>query len=90
MNRQFHNKGQSLTITDKQAGVDKLFDGSKIYYWSHINLEEKSHKMSFKALSVKLQQSKKTDREGMAQCAPPSHFLEQIGLMLYADYNRKL
>ena len=26
MNRDFHNKRQSLTVTHKQAGVDKLFD----------------------------------------------------------------
>ena len=26
MNRQFHNKRFSMTVTDKQAGVGKLFD----------------------------------------------------------------
>ena len=32
MNRQFHNKQESLTVTDKQAGVGKLFDLSKKIY----------------------------------------------------------
>ena len=36
MNRQFHNKRPSLMVTDKQAGVGKLFDGSKKFYWSHV------------------------------------------------------
>ena len=35
MIRQFHNKLQSLTVTDKQAGVGKLLDWSKNFYWSH-------------------------------------------------------
>ena len=29
MNRQFHKKRQSLMVTDKQAGVGKLFGKSK-------------------------------------------------------------
>ena len=29
MNRQFHKKRQSLKVTDKQAGVGKLFGKSK-------------------------------------------------------------
>ena len=32
MNRQFHNKRQPLTVTDKQAGVGKLFNWSHIQY----------------------------------------------------------
>ena len=36
MNRQLHNKRQSFTVTDKQASVDKLFDRSKKFYWSHV------------------------------------------------------
>ena len=32
MNWQFHNKRSSLTVTDKQAGVGKLFDWSKNVY----------------------------------------------------------
>ena len=35
MNRQFHNKQPSLAVTDKQAGVGKLFNRSKKIYWSH-------------------------------------------------------
>ena len=35
---------------------------------SHIKLEEKSYKMTFKAQPVKIQPSKK--RQGWAQCAP--------------------
>ena len=35
MNRKFHNKRKSLTVTDKQAGVGKLFDRSKKIYRSH-------------------------------------------------------
>ena len=49
-------------VTDKQAGVSKLLDWSKTFYWSNqmfnIKLEENSYKMSFKALPVKIQQSK--------------------------------
>ena len=43
MNQQFHNKRQSLTITDKQAIVGKLFDLSKKMlhgYMLNIKLEE--------------------------------------------------
>ena len=36
MSRQLHNKLQSLTVTDKQAGVGRLFDWSKKFYWSHV------------------------------------------------------
>ena len=36
MNRQFYQQQQSLTVTDKQAGLCKLFDWSKIFYWSHV------------------------------------------------------
>ena len=32
MNQQFHDKRQSLTVTNKQAGVGKLFDWSKKFY----------------------------------------------------------
>ena len=38
MNRQFHKKRQSLKVTDKQAGVGKLFGKSKKKKkkkWSH-------------------------------------------------------
>ena len=34
MNRQFHNKRQSLAVTKKQAGVGIITD-SKKFYWSH-------------------------------------------------------
>ena len=36
MNRQFHNKRQSLTVIGKQAGVGKLFDWSIKFYWLHV------------------------------------------------------
>ena len=36
MNRQFHNKRQSLTVNNKQAGVGKLFDLSNTFYGSHV------------------------------------------------------
>ena len=32
MNRQFRNERPSLMITDKQAGVGKLFDWSHVQY----------------------------------------------------------
>ena len=36
MNRQFHKKRQSMKVTDKQAGVGKLFGKSKKKKnWSH-------------------------------------------------------
>ena len=35
MNQQFHNKHQTLTVTNKQAGVGQLFDWSKNFYSSH-------------------------------------------------------
>ena len=60
MNQQFHNKQQSLTITDKQAGVGKIFDWSikkKIKY-------TKSYKISFKALPVKIHPSKNQQGRG--------------------------
>ena len=44
MNRQFHKKRQSLKVTDKQAGVGKLFGKSKKKKTGHmlnIKLEQK-------------------------------------------------
>ena len=60
MNRRFHNKQQSLTVTDKQAGLRKLFDWSKSFigHMFNIKLEKKSYNMTFKALPVKIQWSK--------------------------------
>ena len=50
MNRQFHNKRQLLTVTDKHY---YLTDQKKIAgHTSNIKLEEKSYKMSFKAPPV--------------------------------------
>ena len=56
-------------VTDKQAGVGKLFDGSKTFtgHMFNIKLEEKSYKMNFKALAVKIQRSKNPQ---WAKCAP--------------------
>ena len=82
MNWQFHNKRQSLTITDKQDGVAKSFDWSKKFYWSHvqIKLEEKSYKMSFKALSVKIQQSKNWQGQiGLNKC----DFIEESAILKF-------
>ena len=50
MNRQFHNKRQSLTVTDKHCGLCKLFDWSKKIYWSHIQ-----YKIRFKVIENELQ-----------------------------------
>ena len=48
----------------------------------NLKLEEKSYKMSFKALPVKIQRSK--NRQGGAQCAPPLlHPPGQLGLNTY-------
>ena len=52
MNRQFHNKRQSLTVTDKQADVDKVFDLSEIFYWAHVQ-----YKIREKVIENKLQSS---------------------------------
>ena len=57
MNRQFHNKRQSLMVTDNQASLGKLFNLSKNFtaHMLNIKLEKNSYKMSFKALPVKIQ-----------------------------------
>ena len=39
MNQHFHHKQQSLKVTEKHAGVSKLFDRSKKFYWSHVQYE---------------------------------------------------
>ena len=36
MNPEFHNKWQSLTVTDKHAGVTKLLIWLKKFYWSYV------------------------------------------------------
>ena len=73
MNQQFHNKQQSLTATNKQASVGKLFDWSKKFngHVFNIKFEEKSYKMSFKALPVKTHQSKNQWGRGGGHNAPP-------------------
>ena len=61
MNRQFYNKRQTLTVINEQAGLGKLFDWSKKKFTGHmfnIKLKEKSYKIRFKALLVKIQRSK--------------------------------
>ena len=60
MNRQFYNKRHSLTVTDKQSvwanySIDQNNFAGHLF---SIKLEEKSYKMSFKILPVKIQQSK--------------------------------
>ena len=64
MNRQFHNMRQSLMFTDKQAGVADYSTNQKNFtgHMFNIKLEEKSYKMSFKALPFKIQWSK--NRQG--------------------------
>ena len=52
MNRQFHNKRQSLTVIDKQTGMDRLFDWSKKIYWSHVQ-----HKIKVKVIWNEFQSS---------------------------------
>ena len=78
-NRQFDNKRQSLTVTDKQAGLGKLLDWSKKNYCHmfNIKLKEKSDKMSSKALPLKIQFSKKRQRGTM--CPPPG----KVGLQVF-------
>ena len=55
MIRQFHNKRQSLTVTDKQASVGNCSTDQKKFTDRifNIKLEEKLYKMTFKALPVK-------------------------------------
>ena len=79
MNWQFHNKRQSLMVTNKHAGVGKLFDWSKKFDWSHVQykIRGKSYKMSLTALPVKNTAVKKpTGRHNV----PP--IPRQIGLTL--------
>ena len=80
MNRQFHNKRQSLTLIDKhKVSVNYSIDQNIfIGHMFNIKLEEKSYKMSFKALLVKVQRSKNRGR-GDTMC-PFSLPLGQIGL----------
>ena len=54
MNRQFHNKRQSLTVWANYSTDQKNFTG----HMFSIKLEETSFKMDFKALPVKIQRSK--------------------------------
>ena len=67
MNRQFHNRRQSLTVTDKQAGLGNYSIHQKKFtgHMFNIKLEEKSYKMDFKVLPVKMQQSKNRQGETM-------------------------
>ena len=70
MNRQFHNKRQSLTLIDKhKVSVNYSIDQNIfIGQMFNIKLEEKSYKMSFKALLVKIQRSKNRGR-GATMCS---------------------
>ena len=36
MNRQFHNKRQSLTVTDKQANMGNYSTDQKKFNWPHV------------------------------------------------------
>ena len=92
MNRQFHNMRQSLMFTDKQAGVADYSTNQKNFtgHMFNIKLEEKSYKMSFKALPVNIQRSK-TARGGGAQCAPKRLIglrnALQISLLISSEFN---
>ena len=70
MNRQFHNKRQSLTVTDKQTVWANYSTDQKNFtcHVFNIKLEEKSYKMSFKSLPVKIQQS--INRQGRHNVPP--------------------
>ena len=69
MNRQFHNKRQSLTnkpVWTNYSTDQKNFTG----HMFNIKLEQKSYKMKFKDLPAKIQQSKTNmgeERGGGAQ-----------------------
>ena len=62
MNRQFDNKRQSLTVTDKQAGI-----GNFTGHMFNMKLEEKSPEISFKALPFKISGQKTETRN---RCRP--------------------
>ena len=83
MNRQFHKKRQSLKVTDKQAGVGKLFGKSKKKKkWSYAQYKIRAKvkkKLSFKALPFK-RQCLKNRRERWAHCGRYQGILGQIGL----------
>ena len=74
MNRQFHNKRQSLRVTENQTtwGVYSTDQKSFTGHMFIIKLEEKSYKMSFKALPVKIQRSKNRHGGREAYCVPLS------------------
>ena len=66
-----------MTVNDKQAGASKQanFLTDENNFAGHMfnkKLEEKSYKMSFKALPVKIQQSKNRQGGGSTMC----HHLE--------------
>ena len=71
MNQQFHTMRQSLMVTDKQAGVADYSTDQKNFTGHMFNIKsaEKSYKMSFKALPVKIQQSK--NRQMGTMCPLP-------------------
>ena len=70
MNRQFHKKRQSLKVTDKQAGVGKLFGKSKknkkkTGHMLNIKLEQKWKKKKWVSKLYLLKYSvQKTDMRG--------------------------
>ena len=69
------NRGRSPT--NKSVWGHYLIDQKKIF-WSYVQykLEEKSYKMSFKALPVEIQWSK--NRQGGTQCSLPSPGAERV------------
>ena len=80
MNRQFHNKRQSLRVTEKQSVWAVYMTDQKSFtgHMVSIKLEEKSYKMRPKALPVKIQRSRNRHGGRGAYCAPLAP--GQIGL----------
>ena len=71
MNRQFHNKRQSLTVTNKQAGVGKSLDWPKKSYWSHDQYNRvKVIQRAWKHYRLKYS-GQKTDRGHNVTLPPP-------------------
>ena len=89
MNRRFHNKRQSLTaLTNKPLWANCWTDQKNFTgHMFNIKLEEKSHKMSFIALPVKIQQSKTNREGGTMPSATPSPEVVRVKLHIFLKVN---
>ena len=79
MNRQFHNKRQSLTnkpVWTNYSTDQKNFTG----HMFNIKLEQKSYKMEFEDLPVKIQRSKTDMGEEGGECTKFDLFLDLHGI----------